>query len=354
MNRNIIHNVPTKGEASLKDLILKMQEWWRYLLSKWLIILFAGFIGASLGFLYASFQKTAYTASLTFVLEEEKSSNLGNLGGLAAMAGFNLGGGGEGIFQGNNIFELYKSRSMLSETLLSKVGHNDSLFIDRYISFNELREDWNENSQLKNISFSIPQDQFTLQHDSIITETVRTIRDKYLKVSKSDQTGLIQVETKSEDENFSKDFTEALVKNVSDFYLETKTKKALENLSILQHQTDSIRKELNSAIGGVAFAMDANPNANPARRSLNVPSSTRQVDVQANQAILSELVRNLELAKISLRKETPLIQVIDSPILPLKKEKFGKSKGVVYGGFLFGLIICIYFMIRKYFDEITS
>jgi uncharacterized protein involved in exopolysaccharide biosynthesis len=55
--------------------------------------------------------------------------------------------------------------------------------------------------------------------------------------------------------------------------------------------------------------------------------------VQANTAILTELVKQSELAKVTLRKETPLIQIIDRPILPLAKERFGKAKGIVLGGF---------------------
>jgi hypothetical protein len=33
-----------------------------------------------------------------------------------------------------------------------------------------------------------------------------------------------------------------------------------------------------------------------------------------------------------LRKETPLIQIIDKPILPLK-ERFALSEGIIMGGF---------------------
>jgi uncharacterized protein involved in exopolysaccharide biosynthesis len=47
------------------------------------------------------------------------------------------------------------------------------------------------------------------------------------------------------------------------------------------------------------------------------------------------------MAKVTLRKETPLIQVIDRPILPLKKEKFGKSKGILLGGFLAGFLMVL-------------
>ncbi|RZJ80534.1 MAG: lipopolysaccharide biosynthesis protein, partial [Flavobacterium sp.] len=100
-------NINTQEEdISLKDLILKVGQWWRYLLSKWLIILVFGFIGGALGFTYAYFKKPIYTATTTFVLEDEKSGGgLGNLAGLASMAGVDLGGGGGGIFQGDNILE---------------------------------------------------------------------------------------------------------------------------------------------------------------------------------------------------------------------------------------------------------
>jgi len=58
------------------------------------------------------------------------------------------------------------------------------------------------------------------------------------------------------------------------------------------------------------------------------------VDGQANTAILTELVKQSELAKVTLRKETPLIQILHSPILPLKKEKFGMAKGFMLRNFI--------------------
>jgi hypothetical protein len=66
------------------------------------------------------------------------------------------------------------------------------------------------------------------------------------------------------------------------------------------------------------------------------------------------LVKNLELSKLSLRKETPLIQVIDKPILPLPMEKFGKSKGVLLGGFLAGFLVVIGLIGRRVFQGLTE
>ena len=133
--------------------------------------------------------------------------------------------------------------------------------------------------------------------------------------------------------------------------METKSKKARMNMAILQKQTDSIRGELNSAITGVAVANDNTFNLNPALNVRRTPSARRQVDVQANTAILTELVKQTELAKVTLRKETPLIQVIDRPILPLAKERFGKAKGIVMGGFLAGFLVVMGLITRKILSE---
>ncbi len=350
MNTSNTPNTSNSETISLKELILKIQDWWHYLLSKWLIILIVGLSGGVLGLIYSIYKKPTYTASLTFVLEEASSGGgLGNLGGLAAMAGINIDGGG-GLFQGDNILELYKSRSMLSKTLLSRAANNDSLLIDRFITTNELRATWSEDPKLSKIDFNIPPEDFSLQHDSLMGVFVRNINEGYLNVSKPDKLlSLIQVNVTTPNENFSKDFTEALVQQVNNYYVETKTRKASENLEIVQHQADSVRKELNAAIGGVAIMADANPNANPARQVLNVPSTKRQVDVQANQAILTELVKNLEASKINLRRETPLIQIIDQPILPLKQDRLGKAKGIILGGLISGfLIVLILIGIRAY------
>lgn len=125
-------------------------------------------------------------------------------------------------------------------------------------------------------------------------------------------------------------------------------------MEILERQTDSIRRELNGAITGVAIANDNTFGLNPALNVRRAPSARRQVDVQANTAILTELVKQTELAKVSVRKETPLIQIIDRPILPLPKERLGKLKAIIIGGLLLGLSAVLFIVGRRAIKEIMN
>jgi uncharacterized protein involved in exopolysaccharide biosynthesis len=50
---------------------------------------------------------------------------------------------------------------------------------------------------------------------------------------------------------------------------------------------------------------------------------------------------------VTLRKETPLIQIIDRPILPLRKERFSIAEGILFGCFLGGFLMGLILLIRK-------
>jgi hypothetical protein len=319
-----------------------------------MIIGLAAIIGASIGLVYALNDKPIYTATLSFVLEDEKSGGGGLSGalGLASQFGIDVGGSAGGIFTGTNLLELFKSRRMVEQTLLKPVSVDGKIisYAEWFIQNAQWRKAWSKKAGYENIQFlpNAERGQFTRVQDSIMGVIYNDLSNNGLVVSQKDKkVSIISVEVKSLDELFALSFTEAIAKEVSDFYVQTKSKKANINMAILERQTDSIRQELNGAITGVAVANDNTFGLNSALNVQRVPSARRQVDVQANTAILTVLVQQTEMAKVTLRKETPLIQVIDRPILPLKKEKFGKAKGILLGGFLAGFLIVLGLVIRK-------
>jgi hypothetical protein len=346
-------------QITLKELIEKGKEWFFYLLSQWKILFLMVVIGSSLGVAYSYIKKPIYTATLSFALEDEKSGGgLGGAIGLASSLGLDLGGSGGGsVFAGANLTELFKSRSMVEQTLLTSVlaGIDTISLAEMYIRNEGWRDKWNDKPKFKDIQFIPNTDRkyFTRVHDSILGVVYSDLSKNGLLVAQKDKkVSIISIDVISTNELFAKYFSEALAKKVSDFYVDSKSRKSRLNMAILERQTDSIRRELNGAITGVAIANDNTFNLNPALNVRRAPSARRQVDVQANTAILTELVKQTELAKVTLRKETPLIQVVDRPILPLPKERFGKAKGIILGGILAGMLTVLVLVIRRILKEL--
>lgn len=349
-----------KGEGiTLKGIFSKIEEWIRYFLGKWVVLLVAGVVGGALGLGHALTKTTQYTASVSFIIEEQGGGGAGlsAAAGIAAQLGFNIGGlaSSGGFFQGDNIIEFLKSRSMIDQTLLTEVeiDGEEMLLVDRYIAYNELRDKWSKKEHLAGIQFKDTTGIYL--QDSLMRVFHNDILKKNLVIGKLDRKlNIIEVMMTTPDEPFSKAFVETLIHNASDFYIRTRTQKAEENLAVLTHQVDSVRRELDAAIRGVAAATDANPNPNRALQSLRVGAQQRTVDVQANTAILSELVKNQELAKITLRNEKPILQTLDKPILPLENDKLGKAKGIVIGGLLAGFITMAFLLLRRIYRQVMA
>lgn len=346
-------NTPSikSDEISLKEIIIKGIEIWHFLWSKWLIILIAGLLGGAIGLTMSFSIKPKYTARLTFVVANEKGNPLGSYSGLAAMAGIDLGGGGSDLFSSENIMELMKSRLMIERTLLSPVeveGKRLTL-LEHYVSFNKLHKNWDKNPMLATIHFEINCDptKFSRIQDSIIESIFRKITKEALSVNKPDKKlSIIESTFTGTNEIFSKVFLEELNNRVSEFYIGTKTMRLKQNVEILQNRADSLSGIITSATRGIANLTDQNMNSSKAIAIAG--RSRKQIDLQVAGAVYTEVVKNLELAKFTLQKETPLIQVIDSPVYPLQKEKLGKLNGLVLGGFLAGFL-AIGFLLGKWF-----
>lgn len=344
------------NELTLKDLVLKIGDIWSYLLPKWKIILLIVLIGAGYGLYKSLTSKPIYEANLQMILQEETQGG----GGLSSLASsFGLGGSSNGLFSTPNMLEYLKTRKLIEKALLTEVSFTNKKmsYADYYLLESGWLDDWKENSKLKSINFkkNLPRDKFTRLQDSVLGLIYISITKTEYSVSQpDDKNGVILLQLKTQDEKFSKYFLEELESIVSDYYIESKIKKQKQTVNILEQQVDSVRSELYSAMIGAAAASDDIIGLNPSMNVKRVPSAKKQIDIQANSAILNELVKNLELSKMNLLNQTPLIEVIDKPVLPLEKKRLGKFKALVIGGFFGGLIAVIFLLFKRYLKSIKS
>jgi hypothetical protein len=340
-------------EISLKDLILKIREIWKYLLSKWAIIVIVGVLGAALGLVYSLTKTPEYRATLAFSVIEKGSSG-GGLSALAGQFGFNVGSSSEGVFSGNNMIELLQSRNLIERTLLSKIEINGKCcrLIDYYRELNTPEED-DDLSATISFPLDVDREHFTRAQDSLLYVLNKVITTDKLSIDKQKKdVNIINLSFVNKDELFAKLFTEKLISIVSEFYIQTKTKNTKVNLDIMEARADSVRQEFEQALA--AQAEYADQNMNPSKRSVMVEQQKLQTKIQITGTTYAELVKNTEILKLDLVQQTPLIQVIDTPIMPLEIESFGKRKGIALGGFLGGFLIVAWLLAGYFYKRIMQ
>ncbi|MGI8952497.1 MAG: Wzz/FepE/Etk N-terminal domain-containing protein [Chitinophagaceae bacterium] len=336
-----------KDEISLRELVSKLNKWIKYLISKWLIICIVGIIGGSVGFLYAYTSTPKYSASLSFILSGNTQSS--GLYGLASQFGIDVGGSSDDVFTGDNIISLMSSRRMVQTALLKKPEGTNQTLLNLFATDSKLNEGWQKLERTKG-AFPFPDDtaKMTLVQDSLFRSVYDDITKSNLDVSKPDKNENIYVViTTSKNETFSYYLTNYLVSTTSAFYIDTKTKLARQNLKMLQHEADSLLVLLGGAIASSAAETDRTFNLNPAYQVQRSGAQESQARATVVGTAYGEVVKNLEIAKITLQKETPLYQIIDEPQLPLIAEKPGKLTSLIIGGFLSGFIIVCILIIRK-------
>jgi uncharacterized protein involved in exopolysaccharide biosynthesis len=342
-------NTPTTQELSLQDVIKKTQRFKKFLFSNWLAISLFGLIGGVAGVAYAWLYTPKYEAVITFATDNSDNSSSGGIMGIAAQFGFSLGGGSD-VFTADNIPVFLQSQKIIKSALLSKaiVNNQKQTLLNIYLQSTGMDDDFKKSEKLKNLSFPVdqPESSFSRLQDSVLLLVITDIQKNNVSAFQPDKkTEVYELDCTSEDEFFSKAFAEELIKEVSDFYIETKTKRSQQTVDILQYRADSIRHAFTLALSGKAELTDAN---------LNFAFQTPAVDIQDKETDLTvlatayaEIVKDLELAKFNLLRATPLVQVVDTPLLPLKKIKPGRLLAGIIGAFFFAFIGVLYLLMKR-------
>jgi hypothetical protein len=340
-------------EASyfVTDLISSVKQRLSFLMAHWGIMLVMGTFGALLGLGYAFIKKDTYTAATTFVVEENKNSGGGIASALAGQFGLDLGGlsGGSGVLQGDNVLELLKSKTLIKKALLTSYDSAGSLTLaDAYANAYGYSSKWASSDKVgRVVNFSSKKGVFTRLEDSLLHVILKRITEKELSISKPDKKlSLFSLQITTRDEQLSQLLCQRLLAVTSSFYIDTKTKRVRGNVERLQQRVDSIKAVLNNktytAISANRELLDANP-AFAQGGEMQAEVSGRDKMVQA--VIFGELTKNLEASKTALLQETPTIQVVDTPEMPLKKNELSWLLALLAGAFIAKFITALYLFV---------
>lgn len=355
----------TKEESiSLNDIIKTLKVYWDFLLKRWWIVVICGLLGGVLGLVYACLRTTNYEARYVFTIGGSSSSSSG-MGSLTALLG--LGSTSMGAFSGDNILELFKSRSLMENTLLSPIEYNgDTITFMEYslicdsVRARCLEREPEESEKMEKISicdvefpYGQSRSSFSRVQDSILLSKARALLQTNVMVEKRDKKlSYVEYVFTYPDEAFAKAFATSHLNQVSSFYVNTKTELSRLNIESFQDQADSVRRELDKALSSRAYYADGNMNA--ARQIVGVQLRKLETDIQILATSYAEMIKNIEVLKLDLARETPLIQIIDSPIFPLPNDKMRKAKGIVIGGFLGGFLSCLALVAFCYYLQLKE
>ena len=171
----------------------------------------------------------------------------------------------------------------------------------------------------------------------------KNIREKQLIAERADKkTTIINLEVKDQNEMWALLFSKMLVQHAIDLYMEIKVGKLISTEHELTRKRDSIRGLLDGSITTLAIETDLNSHA-PLMR-YKTKQAKKQVDVEVLKTMYGNIIQNLEMTKFQRSQEEPIIEIIDEPILPLKKSELGlvKSLLICIGLFSFIMILSLF------------
>ncbi len=348
-----------EDEITLKELILKIKEFYHEIIKSWkllilLAILFAIFMG------YRAYtSEVSYSANLTYMVNKNEGGGLGAIGGILGQFGFSSKSGSNK----DRIVSLSKSRKVIEKVMFEKVTINsqNDYIANHLITHLDTIDKWYRDKLMKGEKHPLDGFKFK-EHFSYDNDTVRmAIKVIYSKIVGGEKTkgcmstgydedsGVLHINTTLGQQELAADITNITFDKLSDYYVKKTIEAQKATYDIVKFKTDSIGALLKIKENSLANVVDKTHFAQTSK--IKLKQTRLQRDIMKLSTMYGESLKNLELADFSLRTNTPYVQVIDRPLLPLKAEKSSLMKSLIIGIFL-GLFIGAFFVIaRKVYRE---
>lgn len=315
-----------------------------------------------IGFFVAISSPKEFVAKTVMVPQVgEGQSKLGGLGGLAAMAGINLGAGATGSELSPTIYpQIVASipfQMELMSTPLDFEGYSQPItFFDFYtkeskptisgylmkytiglpgVIIGAIRGGANEkivNGEKKN-----PLELTDKQ------QSVRQTLSGMVSLEANQKDGTLTLTAKMSEARAAAQLAQRAQELLQQYIIEFKIKKTQTNLNFIQQRFDETAQKFEAAQQRLASFSDRNKNVSLATAKTEEERLTRQYNVV--YSVYSELAKQLESAKIQVKQDTPVFTVIEPVAVPKTRSKPNRPMilfiwlflgGVVGTGIIFG------------------
>ncbi len=342
---------------SLKDIRIFLNKIVVFAFKKWKILLFFGFTGGVLGFVYATFQKPVYHAKLSFLLNENDQGSTLNISSLAGLSGL------AGITGGGNVNEekllfIANSRYLIGTSLLEEAEINGvkKMMVNHYIELFQLSGSFKSDTLLKDFTeFKHKKlEDLNFAENKIMDRIISQIIDgkKFLIEARKKSgiiaqgSGIIVLECKYSNEEFAKVFIEILYNELSSYYTNKTIQRQLKNYHLIKNRADSLKEALYDKENFGAELSDDNIGVIKMKGRVEMNRAKRDIEILS--LMYGEVMKNLEVAKFALDNQTPVFQTIDYPTYPLEKKKMSRLNTAIFCSVFIVFFAFIILLIRDF------
>ena len=321
-------------EITLKDIILKIQQWWAIVWPQRTKIIALSLTIGLMAALYTKFiAKPTYIASYQLFFQEESG---GLSGAMRLASSFGLGGMGGSASSSATVQEFITSRNNIAHAMTAEL--ENGRLIDRY--YQEAIEEDEEFAQEFTSKFGTNQ-RYT---DSVLTQVYLAFNEGVLGASFDEESGVLRFSVNTSSESFTYDLATQLVHNTEAQFKDWKRQKGLSTISGFQGKVDSLELVLDATLRRLGEYQDQNNSLISAVDKMEQMRLT--IDMEALKVAYGEYIKGLEMSKAELMNLEGPFKYFDEPIFPLEKTKGSAAKAGIFGSVITGFLLVLFFIGR--------
>lgn len=317
-----------------------------------------------IGLFIALTSPAEYTSTVVVkpTLSDSKSKLGGNLGGLAAIAGINLGGGSSAAEIHPSLYpKIVESYSFQKELMESYVYVEE---LNLQVSFEQYYTELHTLSILqlvKKYTLGLPKLILSIikrkeegpgSAENIfhtISETdkkMMKLLQEQLRVNVDEKLGFVSISASMPEGLQAAQMVLSAQNILQKKVIDHKLKKAEEDLVFIEERYNEKKKAFEQAQENLARYRDANRNVNTA--TAQTEAERLESEYQLAFSVYSELAKQVENQKIQVKENTPVFAVLQDAVVPLEKSSTSKIITLAICSFL-GLFVGVVITFSKTF-----
>jgi uncharacterized protein involved in exopolysaccharide biosynthesis len=366
-----MNNTPQQSELAEDeiDLVELIKKIW----DKRKILYLGIIVGITIGLFIALTSPKEFTSSVSFIPQSASGkAGTSGLGGLASLAGISLPSGGDMREIGPELYpklaEDINFKRALAGTYIHPEGIQDSVSFAKY--FVEIHQP-SVLYYLKKYTLGLPRvllkalaeektnsNQETIKYSSELNFTsqeelsVFGILEGNLNINTNGKEGYVEISFTMPEPVLAAEMVIAAQKLLQKEVIAFRIRNAQEQLEFVENQYLEKQKEFDAIHARLASFKDQNRNI--ASSFAESEAQKLEAEFSLKVAIFTELAKQLEQARLQVKKDTPVFSTIQSPIVPYEKSAPNSILILFVFTITGGVLALFYIFIIEFLDGVKK